>query len=612
MSNRTFKSGVSREQVSLLPPRVEDYVARDNPVRAIAAYVEALDLAALGFRHADRGVKGVGQPPYAPADLLQLYLYGYLNRVRSSRRLEQEAQRNLELIWLLGGLTPGYRTIANFRKENAAALKAANRDFVLLIRALDLVGGEVVAIDGAFFDGDASKASIRTRKRLAAELAALDRDIEAYSKELDTNDAAEAEHSPSSEDGGSDRGDGSSGSRGGGDLAQKIAALMAKRARTKADLDRLEESGETQLSRTDADARLLVKSGQRIAGYNVQIAVDDKHKLIVASEVVNDGNDAGQLHEMAKAAKEALGVETIEALADTGYYNGPALKACEEDGIVAYVPEPDRTARLEAQGRFSHEDFTYDAAANAYRCPAGALLRQTERRQRSGDRLLIRYMSRKSECDACPLRGRCVTEATPQRSVFRWEHEDVLERHRARMAEADRPMRRRSGLVEHPFGTLKCRAGYRHFLVRGFAKVRGEWSLMALAYNLARVIGIVGLDALIAHFAKRSAQTTAARRLQTAAADALLRRIRAFLGLFQEHILAKCAFADLRCTPAARSAILAQPRSRIAPICRRRALYASLWRPTPPRPGSRRSGGWWRAARRRATTGPRSGPNSLC
>ena len=213
----------------------------------------------------------------------------------------------------------------------------------------------------------------------------------------------------------------------------------------------------------------------------MQIAVDDKHKLIVASEVVNDGNDKGQLHEMAKAAKEALGAETIEALADTGYYNGAELKACEDDGIVAYVPEPDRTARFEAQGRFSPEDFAYDPAADAYRCPAGELLGRTERRQRdNAGRLLIRYMSRKAKCDACPLRSRCLTEATPQRSIFRWEHEDAIDRHRARMKEADRPMRRRSGLVEHPFGTLKVRAGYRHFLVRGFDKVRGEWSLMAL------------------------------------------------------------------------------------------------------------------------------------
>ena len=545
MTNRTFKSGANREQVSLLPPRVEDYVAKDNPVRAIEAYVEALDLAALGFRHADRGANGVGQPPYAPADLLKLYLYGYLNRVRSSRRLEQEAERNLELIWLLGGLRPGYRTIANFRKENAAALKAANRDFVVIIRELGLVGGVAVAIDGAFFHGDASKATIVTRKRLAAEKAALDRDIEAYNKELDTNDAAEAERPPAkSDDGGSDRGDGS-----GGDLSEKVATLMSQRAEVQADLDKLDESGETQLSRTDPDARLLAKSGQTVAGYNVQIAVDEKHKLIVASEVVNDGNDKGQLHAMAQAAKEALGVETIDALADTGYHSGTELKACEDDGITAYVPEPE--GRPAAQGRYSQEDFAYDAAADAYRCPAGELLKPTESPQRDGaGRILIRYMSRKTVCDACPLRLRCVTEATPKRSVFRWEHEDVLERHRDRMekAKADRPMRRRSSLVEHPFGTLKVRAGYRHFLVRGFDKVRGEWSLMALCYNLARVLSIVGLDGLVAYLAKRAG--TAARRLQTTA-TALLRCTQAFLGALWGEIPPKRAYAGLRVAPAA-------------------------------------------------------------
>src|SRR5207244_45254 len=329
MTNGTLRSGVSREQASLLPARVEDYVGADNPVRAIEGYVEALDLAKLGFRHAGRGV-GVGQPPYDPADLLKLYLYGYLNSVRSSRRLEREAQRNLELIWLLKGLTPGYRTIADFRKENWAALKAVNRSFVLLARELGRVSGALVAIDGAFFHGDASKASIATRKRLAEQVPALDRDIEAYGATLDANDAAEAERPPE----GDDRG-------GGGDIGEKVAALMAKRARVQADLDQLEASGETQLSRTDADARLLSKSGQTVAGYNVQIAVDARHKLIVASEVVNDGNDTNQLHAMAAAAKEALGVETLQAAADVGYYNGSTLQACEADAIVAYVPEPE-------------------------------------------------------------------------------------------------------------------------------------------------------------------------------------------------------------------------------------------------------------------------------
>jgi transposase len=517
MTNRTFKAGASREQVSLLPPRVEDYVGLDNPVRAIESYVNALDLAKHGFRHADRDVQ-VGQPPYDPADLLKLYLYGYLNQVRSSRRLEREACRNLELIWLLKGLTPGYRTIANFRKENWAALKAVNRSFVLLAHELDLVSGELVAIDGAFFHGDASKASITTRKKLTEQIAALDRDIEAYGGALDANDSAEAVGSR----GGDDRGD-----RDGGDIGQKVQALMARRAQAQADLDRLEASGESQLSRTDADARLLTKNGQTVAGYNVQIAVDDKHKLIVASEVVNDGNDTGQLYEMAQAAKQALATETLTVVADVGYYNGATLKRCEEDGIVAYVPPAERTGRLAAQGCFTHEDFVYDAETNVYRCPAGEPLQPTRRlKQNTGGRLEVRYVSRKPVCDACSLRERCITAKSGTRTICRWVHEDVLDRHRARMKDAKALMRCRAGLAEHPFGTLKCRAGYRHFLLRGFDKVRGEWSLMALCYNFTRALNIFGFDRFIAEMARIAAMAFLCPDIGR---SALLRRITAVL-----------------------------------------------------------------------------------
>jgi transposase len=537
MTNRTLKTGASREQASLLPPRVEDYVGPHNPVRAIESYVGVLDLAKFGFRHANRGV-AVGQPPYDPADLLKLYLYGYLNQVRSSRRLEREACRNVELIWLLKGLRPGYRTIAKFRKENWAALKAANRSFVVLAHELDLLSGALVAIDGAFFHGDASKASITTHKKLAERIAALDRDIEAYGVTLDTNDSAEAVHGRSGDDRGGD-----------GDLAQKVAELMAKRAQAQADLDRLKESGETQLSRTDADARLLTKNGQTVAGYNVQIAVDDKHKLIVASEVVNDGNDTGQMYEMAKAAKQALGAETLQAVADVGYYNGATLKACEEDGIVAYVPQAKRTGRLQAQGRFSHEDFSYDAAADAYRCPAGALLAPTPgRKTNTGGRIEIRYVSRKATCDACPLRRRCVTEKMPTRTLCRWEHEDVIERHRARMKDAGALLRRRAGLAEHPFGTLKCRAGYRHFLVRGFDKVRGEWSLMALCYNFTRVLNIIGFEGFTAHLAALMAETALLLLHSTAVA---LRRAKTLLAALGAQITPKSAAVRLRFTSAA-------------------------------------------------------------
>ena len=493
MTSRSFKTGQCREQASLLPPRIEDYVGPDNPVRAIEAYVQSLDLAALGFRHADRD-GGAGQPPYDPADLLKLYLYGYLNQVRSSRRLEREAGRNLELIWLLKGLAPGFRTIGDFRNANREALKAANREFVLLARGLDLVGGELVAIDGAFFHGDASKASIVTAKRLAEQVAGLERDIAGYAEALEANDRADAA-APAE--------------RSGEDVAPQLAALLARRAAAAAELDKLAASGETQLSRTDADARLLSKHGQTVAGYNVQIAVDAKHKLIVASAVVNAGNDTGQLHIMAQAAKAALGTAALQAVADVGYYNGETLRACEADAIEAFVPEPQRNRRLAAQERFTLPAFVYEAAADAYRCPAGKLLRPMQgQKQDATGKWRIRYVSRRADCRACPLRQQCLSASRPRREIERWAHEAVLERHRARMLNAEAMMRRRKALAEHPFGTLKCRAGYRHFLLRGFDKVRGEWSLMALCYNFTRVLSIVGLARFIAHLAKLAGRAT--------------------------------------------------------------------------------------------------------
>jgi transposase len=488
MPNAFYKTGACRRQSLLLPARIEDYVGRDNAVRAIAAYVDTLDLAKLKFRHSERAI-GAGQPPYDPADLLKLYLYGYLNQIRSSRRLEREAGRNIELIWLLGGLVPGYRTIGKFRSDNVAPLKQANRDFVLLLRSLDLVGGELVAIDGAFFDGNASKASIVTRKRLDAQLTTLDCEIAAYTATLDANDAAEAAEPAA---------------KPGADLAGKLTALLAKRAAAAADVATLEASGQTQLSRTDPDARRLSKNGQSVSGYNVQIAVDAKHKLIVACEAVNDGNDTGQLHAMAQAACAAVGADKLQAVADCGYFNGETLKACEDSGIEAFVPEPRRGRQPGKDGRFGLEAFGYDAAADIYRCPAGEMLRPMAGRKRDvTGKWRIRYVSRRSACATCPLRGKCLSAKADRRIIERWEHEDVSERHRARMATSEDMMRRRKALAEHPFGTLKCRAGYRHFLMRGFDKVRGELGLMILCYNFTRVLTIIGLDRLVAWLATR-------------------------------------------------------------------------------------------------------------
>jgi Transposase DDE domain len=316
---------------------------------------------------------------------------------------------------------------------------------------------------------------------------------------LDGNDAAEATEAAPAHTGQDVAGKDVAGK----DVAGKLAALLARREAAQADLARLAADGQTQLSRTDADARLLSKTGQTVAGYNVQIAVDDKHKLIVANEVVNDGNDTGQLHAMAQAACEAVGVATLRAVADTGYFNGETLKACEDSGIEAFVPEPRRGLQPERAGRFGLEAFAYDAAADVYRCPAGELLRPMPgRKLDASGKSRIRYASRRSACARCPLRPRCLAAGADRRVIERWEHQAVIERHRMRMAHAAPMMRCRKALAEHPFGTLKCRAGYRHFLMRGFAKVRGECSLMVLCYNFTQVLSIIGIDRFIAWLAK--------------------------------------------------------------------------------------------------------------
>ena len=489
MTNRRYKCGEDRGQVSLLPPRIEDYVSADNTVRAIDAYVKTLDLEALGFCHAG-SFSGAGQPPYDPADHLKLYLYGYTNRVRSSRRLECETWRNLEVIWLMGGLRPSYKTIADFRKDNGEALKAVNKDFVLLCKELDLLGGKTCAIDGAFFHGNASKASIATARKLDKQITELTEKISRYQSELDANDSADEKTGVQSlhED---------------AELQEKLKRLQETQRQKQALKEKLSASGATQISTTDEDARLLNKGNGTVAGYNVQSVVDDKHKLIVASEVTNDGNDQHQLWPMAEAAKEALGVERLEALADAGYAEGEQLRRCEQNGVTAYVPLPDKSGRKKAEGRFIRDDFVYDAEANCYRCPHGEELQQMGKPVAQNGKLWDRYASKNAHCKACPLREKCLTKKARRRYIFRWQHEDVVDRHRQRMKGSGDKMRVRAALVEHPFGTLKCRAGWLHFLVRGFKKVRGEWALMATCYNFTRVLNIIGPDAFMAYCAQR-------------------------------------------------------------------------------------------------------------
>lgn len=504
--SRRYKQGTARSQFALLPPRIEDYVRGDNPVLAIDAYVETLDLAALGFVNA-AGNLTAGQPAFDPAGLLKLYVYGYINRVHSSRRLARECRRNLEVIWLLEGLTPGYRTIADFRKINGAALRAACKDFVVLCKELDLLGGEVVAIDGSFINASASDASVVTKGALKKAHEKLERDIDAYCQGLDAQDACEGEASGELDSEPA--------------LPEKLAKLKARQARMQTQLGRMHDSGETQISTTDPDARALSKGKQHTVGYNLQNTVDAKHKLIVHHEVTNAGNDTQQLAPQALAAKEVLGVEQLTALADAGYYSEEQLAKCEHAGIEPYVPVPDKYRPVATAGRFTGEQFHYVRSADVYVCPAGQILRPQGKPSTKRGIQRIRYSRAARACRNCPLKSVCLPEKTPRRQIYRSKHADMLKVHRRRMAASGgERMRQRAGLVEHPFGTLKRWFGWDHFLVRGFAKVRGEMSLMVLGYNLMRVLTILRLETFRDYCAQRARSGAGATATATATATA--------------------------------------------------------------------------------------------
>lgn len=477
MAQRQYKIGVDRQQKYLLPPSVDEYVSENNPVRVIDVYIESLDLKDLGFQNMEDELTP-GQPAYAPKALLKLYLYGYLNRVRSSRRLASECERNLEAIWLVGGLRPSYKTIADFRKNNLKALKGVNSDFVAVCKELDLFGAELVSIDGAFFRGNVGKKSIYTEDRLKKSLEHLAQYIDEYMEALDKADQEEGDPAEDTTT----------------ELKEKLTQLRERQQQNQVRLQKLQESGEKQLAEVDEDARLLTKRGQTVAGYNVQTAVDKKHKLLVVCEPTQDGNDEHQLEPMAKAAKAVLEVEKLEAAADCGYYERNAIKNCLESGITPYVPEPNHAGQASAEGRLGRDCFHYDAEKNVYCCPEGKELPYSTSQEKNG-KLIFLYRSSVPVCAQCPIKGKCLPSKVGYRTITRWEHEEILEDHRTRMSKKGGEMMiLRASLSEHPFGTLKVWLGWTHFLLRGLEKVRAETSLLMLCYNFKRVLNILGLD----------------------------------------------------------------------------------------------------------------------
>ena len=466
-----FIEGEDRNQATLFPERLDDYVAEDSSVRVIDVFIDDLDISGLGFKTVPNET---GRPAYDPRTMLKLYVYGYLNRVQSSRRLEREAGRNVELMWLTGRLAPDFKTIADFRKDNGVAIRLVCREFVMLCRKLSLFTDAFVAIDGSKFKAVNNRDKNFTRAKMKRRLAEVEASIERY-----LSDLGEADRQAPGEDK----------SQG---LEEKIGALKEEMARLKKLEARMLESPGKQISLTDPDARSMNSRGSGMVGYNVQTAVDSQHHLIIAHEVTNVGSDRSQLARTAKQAKAVLGRGSLDVVADRGYYNGDEIRACEQAGIEAYLPKPN-TSGNKAKGQFDRSQFHYKAEDDEYTCPAGERLVYRFTRTEAGKEIR-RYWS--SACTACPIKAKCTTG--DYRRVSRWVHEAVAERAQARLDSQPDAMRVRRATVEHPFGTIKSWMGSTHFSMKTLERVSTEMSLHVLAYNLKRVINIVGTRKLIA------------------------------------------------------------------------------------------------------------------
>ncbi len=470
---KRFVQGESRTQSTLLPELIDDYISELNPVRVIDVFVDELSLCLLGFEGVDPA--GTGRPAYHPAVLLKLYIYGYLNRIQSSRRLEREAQRNVELMWLMGRLTPDHKTIANFRKDNGKPIRNVCRQFVILCQQLNFFTEALVAIDGSKFKAVNNRDRNFTRAKLQRRMEEIESSINRYLADLDTADRQAPEIAEAKT----------------GRLTDKISALKAQMQKLKEIEVELEQSPDKQISLTDPDARSMKTRGTGVVGYNVQTAVDTQHHLIVAHEVTNIGTDRDQLSNMAKQAREAIGANDLTVIADRGYFKGEEILACQEAGITAIVPKTG-TSGAKADGRFDKADFIYDPATDEYQCPAGQRLIWRFSGIEKGLKL-HRYWS--SHCPRCAIKEQCTP--SDYRRVSRWEHQTVLEDMQIRLDHAPDSMRIRRQTVEHPFGTLKLWMGSAHFLTRTLERVSTEMSLQVLAYNLKRVMKILGVAALI-------------------------------------------------------------------------------------------------------------------
>jgi len=463
-----FIEGENRFQSTLFPESVDDYVEEDSVVRVIDVFIDRLDISGLGFK---AEAAETGRPGYHPRTMLKIYVYGYLNRIHSSRRLEREAKRNVELMWLSERLAPDFKTIADFRKDNGEAIRLVCREFVMLCRKLNLIG-DTLAIDGSKFKAVNNRDKNFTRAKMKRRLAEVEASIERYLDQLD-----QADRSAPPEDTRS--------------LKDKIAALTEEMDRLKKFEVRMLEAPDQQLSLTDPDARSMKSRGGGIVGYNVQTAVDIDNHLIVSHDVTNRGSDRRQLTRMARRAKAVLQGNHVNVLADRGYYNGDELRSCEDHNITAYVPNS-ATSHNKAKGQFDRSEFHYVAEDDEYECPAGERLSYRFTRAEKGKEIR-RYWS--SACPQCSLKPSCTTGKN--RRVSRWVHEEVVERAAARLVAKPDAMEVRRATVEHPYGTLKHWMGATHFLTKTLDHVSTEMSLHVLAYNMKRVINLIGTQKLL-------------------------------------------------------------------------------------------------------------------
>ena len=477
MSN-IYKEGENRQEELSFPPSIDEYVDENNQVRAIEDYVELLDMVELGFTKSNLKATD-GQPAYHPKLLLKIYIYGYLNKIRSSRRLETEISRNIEMMWLCAGLKPSYKTIANFRKDNSHPLKKVFKEFVLLCKNLDLITGELVAVDGAFLRANASKNQLVTKKGVEKDLKAIKKKIDAYFENMefaDKEDKKERALEP---------------------LPTNDINKMAKRkAKLDTDLALIEEMKVTQYNRTDPDAKLMVKPAHNLMAYNSQIVVDDTFKFIVATEVSSDGNDYGKLHSMATQTKEITKNDDITIVADTGYYSAKEIEKCQEDGIDAVVSIPNKEKQQKDKGYYLNSDFIYDEEIDSYICPNKQTLTKSNSviTKDNGTKNYV-YRAGSKTCKDCPLRDNCIPKKTAYKRVSRSECLDSVIKHKEKMQrdKAKELIKKRGSMVEHPFGTIKRHLGWEHFLVRGIEKVSGENALIMFSYNFRRLLNLIGI-----------------------------------------------------------------------------------------------------------------------